>query len=258
MSQNTIDQPGVRDQNYRDPNLRDDQRTTPVERPLDQRPGERPIERPVDQRPLERPMTPMGAAAPMGTMGTAGTMGAVDEPVGARPPATDATLPGDRVRWGGIWAGTLTAFTLFVVLEFLGVGLGVISVGQGMNSTSVISTLIAGLIAFFIGGWVAESTSAARGFSSRLLTGFMVWALVTTLILALSLMGATSVIGSIAGRAVSGGVVVNGGTGVGPTATNVQLAGWSTFIWLVVSAIAAILGGLLGLPRRVTRWRRAY
>jgi len=166
MSQNTIDQPGVRDQNYRDPNLRDDQRTTPVERP-------------VDQRPLERPMTPMGAMAPTGTMGTAGTMDAVEEPLGVRPPATDATLPGDRVRWGGIWAGTLTAFTLFVVLEFLGVGLGVISVGQGMNSTGVISTLIAGLIAFFIGGWVAESTSAARGFSSRLLTGFMVWALVT-------------------------------------------------------------------------------
>jgi hypothetical protein len=164
------------------------------------------------------------------------------------------------VRWGGIWGGTLTAFTIFIVLEFLGVGLGLITVGRGgTTATSAISTLIAGLIAFFIGGWVAESTSAARGFSSRLLTGFMVWALVTTLILALSLLGATSVIGSIAGQMVNGGgIAVNNGVNATQATSNVQLAGWSAFIWLVISAIAAIIGGVLGLPRRVNRWRRAY
>ncbi|HEY8323079.1 MAG TPA: hypothetical protein VIG77_01210, partial [Ktedonobacterales bacterium] len=168
MSQNTIDQPGVRDQRVPDPNLRDDQRTMPVERPLEQPVDQRPVERPIE-RPDERPMMPMGAVA---------------EPMSARAPGE--AVPGDRVRWGGIWAGTLTAFTIFLVLEFLGVGLGLITAGRGgTTTTSAISTLIAGLIAFFIGGWVAESTSAARGFSSRLLTGFMVWALVTTLILAL-------------------------------------------------------------------------
>lgn len=238
MSQNTIDQPGVRDQRVPDPSPRDDQRTMPVERPLEQPVDQHPIERPV-----ERPMMPMGSVA---------------EPMSARAPGE--AVPGDRVRWGGIWGGTLTAFTIFIVLEFLGVGLGLVTVGRGgTTATSAISTLIAGLIAFFIGGWVAESTSAARGFSSRLLTGFMVWALVTTLILALSLLGATSVIGSIAGQMVNGGgIAVNNGVNATQATSNVQLAGWSAFIWLVISAIAAIIGGVLGLPRRVTRWRRAY
>ena len=213
MSQNTIDQPGVRDQRVSDPSPRDDQRTMPVERPLEQQPvDQRPAERPAE-RPIERPMMPMGAVA---------------EPMSARAPGE--AVPGDRVRWGGIWAGTLTAFTIFIVLEFLGVGLGLITVGRsGTTATSAISTLIAGLIAFFIGGWVAESTSAARGFSSRLLTGFMVWALVTTLILALSLLGATSVIGSVAGSMINGGgVAVNNGVNATQATSNVQLAVPST------------------------------
>jgi hypothetical protein len=240
MSRNSIDHPPVYDSDYRDPNLRDDQRTVPVDRPL--------------ERPVERPVTPMGGVVerPVAPM---------DEAVGTRAPTDGDVVSGDRIRWGGIWAGTLTAFTIFLVLEFLGVGLGLITAGRGgTTATSAISTLIAGLIAFFIGGWVAESSSAARGFSSRLLTGFMVWALVTTLILALSIMGATSVIGSVAGQMINGGTTVTTGNGITTTqmASNVQLAGWSAFIWLVVSAIAAIIGGLLGVPRRVMRWRRAW
>lgn len=244
MSRNTIDQPPVSDPNYRDPNLRDDQRTAPVDRPL-----EWPVERPV-----ERPVAPVGGVVER-------SVAPMTEPSGARAPTDGEAVLDDRVRWGGVWAGALTAFTIFLVLEFLGVGLGLITAGRGGTTTiSAISTLIAGLIAFFIGGWVAESSSAARGFSSRLLTGFMVWALVTTLILALSILGATSVIGSVAGQMINGGTTVTTASGVTTTqmASNIQLAGWSAFIWLVVSAIAAMLGGLLGVPRRVTRWRRTW
>ena len=189
----------------------------------------------------------------------------VAQPVTASPvaavPTAQVVEAGDRVRWGPVWAGVITTFALFIVLELLGVGLGLISPTNGNSGvTSGISTLIAGLIAFFIGGWVAESSSGVRGVSSRLLTGFLVWALVTTLILFLSVVGLGTLfgaLGAIAGQFAAAGRSVNVGS-VNPAQVGnaSRIAGWSAFIWLVISALAAMLGSLIGLPRRAHSERR--
>jgi hypothetical protein len=184
------------------------------------------------------------------------------EPLGAVTRTAPYTAVDDRVRWGPVWAGVLTAFSIFLVLEFLGIGLGLISpVNGNAGATSGISTLIAGLIAFFIGGWVAESASAARGMGARLLSGFLVWTLVTTLIMALSIVGLGTLfgaLGALAGQVAAAGHSLNVGSVNGAqVGSATRLAGWGAFIWLVISALAAIAGSMIGLPRRAVAWRHA-
>jgi hypothetical protein len=164
--------------------------------------------------------------------------------------------PQDRVRWGPIWAGLLTALTLFLVLELLAYGVGLLTTtNSGGNVTaSDASPWISGglgLIAFFVGGFVAERSSAARGGDAGLLNGFMVWALGTGLILVLSLVGLGSLFGAL-GNALgqllaSGGQLSTPGTGNANRVAQVsQSVAIGAFFSLVLSAIAAALGGMLG------------
>lgn len=252
---NTIDQPGYRDperereielaraREAENARLAGDGRTTErvVERPVE-RPTERVVERPME-RPVERPGTAVNTVAP--------------DYVGPSLRAPELVAVSDRVRWGPIWAGALTTFMIFLVLEFLGIGLGLISLVNGNEgTTSGISTLIAGLIAFFVGGWVAEAGSVARGGRAGLLNGFMVWALVTSLMLAFSIFGLGSLFGALGSIIGTHSVSVGGSVSNSQVGNISRVAGWSAFIWLVVSAILAMIGGLLGSIGRAFGWRR--
>ena len=166
--------------------------------------------------------------------------------------STDVIAPRDRVRWGPIWAGLLTTLTTFMILEFLGIGLGLVSTANGnAGATSGISTGIAGLIAFFLGGWMAESVSLARGGSAGLLNGFLVWALGVMLILVLSVFGLSQLfgaLGNIGGQFLSSGHTIST-SGVSVSNTQVgnvtQSAGWGAFVGMVITAAAAAFGGWL-------------
>lgn len=153
----------------------------------------------------------------------------------------------DRVRWGPVWAGLLTTVTCLLVLELLAYGIGLL---RGGSASGWVTGIIA-LIAFFVGGWVAEATSAARGASAGILNGFMVWALGISLIVVLSLLGLNSLFGaagSTLGQIAASGRTVNaGGIGVstGTVSHITNLAAWGGFIFLVATAIVAALGGLI-------------
>lgn len=179
-------------------------------------------------------------------------------------PATEFIEARDRTRWGPIWAGMLTTFTSFLILEFLGVGLGLISPTNGNSgATSGIASAIAGLIAFFLGGWIAESTAVARGAGAGLLNGFLVWALAITLILILSILGLGTLfgaLGNVAGQFLAAGHTVTtpsvGGVSSSQVSGVTQAAGWGGFISMVISALAAALGGLLASRGRAFGWVR--
>lgn len=170
--------------------------------------------------------------------------------------------PEDRVRWGPVWAGLLTALTIFLLLELLAYGLGLLTTTTS-NKTITASGAspwvsgVLGLIAFFLGGYIAERSSAARGGSPGLLNGFMVWALGTTLILVLSVLGLGSLfgaLGNVAGQFIAAGGNVPSGSTVNVNANQVaqitQSAALGAFFSLLLSAGAAALGGLLGSPGR--------
>lgn len=171
---------------------------------------------------------------------------------------TQMLAPKDRVRWGPVWAGLLTALTLFLVLELLAYGLGLLTTTTSTGNVTASDASpwisgILGLIAFFVGGFIAERSSAARGSGAGLLNGFMVWALGTTLILLLSTLGLGALfgaLGSAIGQVIASGSQVSlpnsGGVNPNRVSEISQSVALGAFASLVLSAIAAALGGLLG------------
>ena len=171
-------------------------------------------------------------------------------------PATAVVPARDRVRWGPIWAGLIATLTSFLVLESLALGLGLLTSTNGNGGVSAANPWVSGiaaLIAFFIGGWVAEATSAVRGTGAGILNGLMVWGLGTTLFLLLSVAGLGTLFGAL-GNVIGQFLAANGGAGINPGNVNVngsqvtqitQAAGWGAFITLVLTAILAALGGLV-------------
>ncbi len=142
----------------------------------------------------------------------------------------------DGIHWGSIWAGVLVAITIFLLLDQLAIGIGLLPVaGSGAaTGVSAITGLIIGLIVFFIGGYVANLTSEAGDRSSGvryagpgLLRGLLVWALGILLILAISALGPGLLFFGPLGEVAAGG------------------SGLGSFFVLLLSALTAVLGGWL-------------
>ncbi len=162
----------------------------------------------------------------------------------------DVAALGDSVRWGPIWAGLLAALTTFLLLQLLAIGIGLQDVGPGAEGGGGWVPAIIGLIAFFTGGLVAGMTSAVRGTTTGLLNGFLVWALGTVLILLLSALGLGQIFGALGNVADQLGLL-QGGVNVpdfDPTqvAQGVRDASLGAFFGLLLSALAAMLGGWFG------------
>lgn len=166
---------------------------------------------------------------------------------------TDVAAPRDRIRWGPIWGGLFATITIFLVLELLMYGFGWLTIdftGRDATDTSDawVSTLMA-LIAFFVGGWIAQATSSVRGADAGLLNGFMVWALATTLILLFSGLGLGLAFGPVGSVLNQFNVIGRGDLrALDPAAIEGVFRDttlWSV-LFLLVSAGAAAAGGWLG------------
>lgn len=174
----------------------------------------------------------------------------------------------DRIRWGPVWAGLLTTLTSFLLLELLAYGLGLLTTRSSDGSVAASGaspwvTGAIGLIAFFLGGYLAERSAAARGGGAGLLQGFIVWALATSLILTLSILGLGSLfgaLGNVAGQFLAAGGNVNTPGNVNVNGNQVaqvtQAAALGAFFSLLLTAIAAALGGMLGSPGRAIGFMR--
>ena len=157
----------------------------------------------------------------------------------------------DSIRWGPIWAGLITALTIFLLLHLLAIGLGLLDIGPGDGGGGWVSAII-GLIAFFTGGAVAGMTSAVRGAATGLLNGFLVWALGTVLILLLSALGLGQIFGALGNVVGQLGVLQNLQSANVPDVDPAQIAqsvrsgAIGAFFGLLLSALASMLGGFLG------------
>jgi hypothetical protein len=163
----------------------------------------------------------------------------------------------DSIRWGPIWAGLITALTTFLLLQLFAIGIGLVDIGPGSDGGGGWVPALIGLIAFFTGGAVAGMTSAIRGPDSGLLNGFMVWALGTVLILLLSVLGLGQLFGALGNVAaqVNPGALGNAANSAQGAAPNVspqeaeqavRTGAIGAFFGLLFSALASMIGGLLG------------
>lgn len=181
----------------------------------------------------------------------------------------------NRVQFGPIVAGVLTAIATLLILTVLGLAIGSSAlepreVGDGVGAAAAIWGIVSALIAFFLGGWVAAKTAAVAGAGSGLINGLMVGAAILVLILWLTGSGVSAIVGTIGSNLGDITSLVTEETGstdqaaqeaeavqadaeeqlaqVDPASAfdTVRDAAWGTLAGLVLPLVAAGAGGLLG------------
>ena len=134
-------------------------------------------------------------------------------------PANDArAVLQHQVSWGAIVAGAVTALVTQVILNMVGVGIGLSSVGGPAADNPTASTLsmgaglwfvISGIVAALAGGFLAGRLSGRSIGNTAGYHGLVSWAVTTLVILYLL----TSAVGGIVGGAFTGVTSTLGGAG---------------------------------------------
>jgi len=176
----------------------------------------------------------------------------------------------DRVRWGPILGGLVTALSLQLVLSALGAAVGLSTLSGGAQAGDVgigvgIWTVISVLISLFLGGYATARACGPMSRASALINGAILWSTVlvaSAWLLASGVSGAFGVLASAAGDAAGGalGQGTNLPSGV-PTAipspnirpgqvdqaaANVARGNWWFALGSLLSLLAAIAGATAG------------
>jgi len=109
----------------------------------------------------------------------------------------------DRIRWGPIVAGVVTAFAVLLFLTVLGIALGISALGgdddpQTWGTAAGIWGGLSLLVAFFLGGWMAARAAATLSESDGPLNGFVTGAATLLLLLWLATTALTGALGFFA------------------------------------------------------------
>jgi len=204
-------------------------------------------------------------------------------PAGAGPDAgatTDTAIPEaynlgrDRVRFGPVVAGLLTALTTLLLLGLLGVAVGLTAADgsdPGAGTFSAVWGALTGLLAFGLGGYVAGRTAAVFDRRWGALNGALVFMLGVPLTLWLagqglgfaagtlgSFVGALNVDpGQLQGAAQSAAGQAQGAAAqvrpvdVARAAEGARNAAWGTLLGAALALGASALGGWLGTRREL-------
>lgn len=116
-----------------------------------------------------------------------------------------------RVSYGSIIGGVLVGLVLLILLNMLGIGIGLSTLdiqeesnpAQGIGIGAIIWYLVSGLIALFTAGWVAGRLAQTQRLFDGAMHGVLAWCIITFV----SMYFITSTLGSLiggAGQLVSG------------------------------------------------------
>lgn len=132
------------------------------------------------------------------------------------PPAPPALL--SQAHWGAIFAGALSALGILIVLNLLGLAVGLYvldpasrdSNAQAATTTAGVWWAISALVALFVGGWVAGRLAGVPAQLTAALHGVVVWALAVIAAVWLVTSTARAAFGGAAGLLSTAGQAVGG------------------------------------------------
>jgi hypothetical protein len=184
-------------------------------------------------------------------------------------PITRQMIDVDRrqpvLRWSAVFAGGAASVALWVLFQMIGMGVGLAAVEidaagwlRDVGIGSTVWTLVAPLVAIFIGSMIAGrlAGSVSRGIGA--MHGFVTWALTSVL----GLLVTIGVVTIVASGAIHTGVVLDAAGVHQMTATKatsaqaVQATGavlLAAGISLAASLLVSLAGGALGVRRRIAR-----
>jgi hypothetical protein len=170
---------------------------------------------------------------------------------------------GWRLSWGAVLAGVMVALAAHLILNLLGVGIGLGGMPRTANADWLgtgfaIWWALAGILAAAIGGWVAGRTLGSADRDDGMIHGLLTWAgttLVIAFLLASALGGAIGMHEQV--QAMYGQQVVGAGGAPGTAATTpapspsarsaISGAAISSFVALLLGAAAAATAGRAGV-----------
>jgi len=154
----------------------------------------------------------------------------------------DQPRGGPLVRWGAIVTGAVWGLAIMAVLTSLWLALAFSSGIDVIRDELQWFLAGSGAFALFVAGLLAGVLTDNRGPGSGWLHGMTAWG---TLLIATLIFGVPSIFGLFPDgqlRTIEGGDVIGAGA---------SDAMWATFITLVLGAVAAAIGGMIGgAPRR--------
>jgi hypothetical protein len=191
----------------------------------------------------------------------------------------------DRVQWGPVLAGLLSAIATMLLMTVLGIALGAsvldrTASGEEIGTWAAFWGGISAIVSFFVGGWIAARTAAVGGEFAGLINGFTVGAAGLVLLLWLTGTGLGNLFGTIGAnigdianlaqdQAQSQGVTTEDVQAQAQEAQQeaeaavaeaeqtarssfdeIRNGAWGTLGGLVLALGAATLGGYLGHNRR--------
>jgi hypothetical protein len=123
---------------------------------------------------------------------------------------------GRGISWSGILAGVAVALGVAILLGLLGAGLGAGSVNplqernpfEGLGTGALIWMVFTGILAFFVGGWLAAYGGWAHTRTQALTHGLVMWAVATMVGLWVTTGAASTLLSGgagLIGRTISGG-----------------------------------------------------
>src|ERR1700730_16215656 len=148
------------------------------------------------------------------------------------PPQVSAVAPADDIRtimlnqvsWGAVFAGATIALIMQIILNMVGVGVGLstidVAAGDSPSAGSLsvgagVWWVISGIVAAAVGGYVAGQLSGTASQSTTAYHGLLAWALSTLIVVYLLSSAASGLIGGAlstastalggAGKAIGGG-----------------------------------------------------
>jgi hypothetical protein len=105
------------------------------------------------------------------------------------------TVRRDRIRWGPVWAGIVTAVGSYLFLQLALISVGIVELGDASGNDAIVSG-IAALIAFFIGGVTTGATAMWQGADDGVLHGIVMWFAALVAIIVFSAVGSGLALGS--------------------------------------------------------------
>ncbi|MEA2513311.1 MAG: hypothetical protein QOJ59_2798 [Thermomicrobiales bacterium] len=169
----------------------------------------------------------------------------------------DTILPvRNRVQWGPILAGVATTMTAMLLFTALGLAIGASAFEPGTDVTdwgtgAGIYGIVAALVSFFIGGWMAAKTAAVSGEFAGLTNGLIAGAASLMILVWLSTTGLANLVGFLGANLnnIADFVGNEGGaaaTDTGVSFNDVERGAWITFFVVLAALAASAVGGWLG------------
>lgn len=162
----------------------------------------------------------------------------------------------DHVRWGPIWAGLLLALGVQVVLGAvsLAVALSIFSpaeadYAQRVTNFASILSVTSGLIALYLGGFVAGRMASVFGLRNGIVQGSVVWALALVIGVVLSALGIAGLLNAMNVAPYLRGMMLTSPEQQ-MLIRNAVTGTWWFVVGALLSWIAAAVGGMRGAEAR--------